>query len=237
MKIAKIGVIIFLLSILIVVLLLSTFIGENYQEGMTGRELILVKTILLEKNDSKVISALKDVNIQNDYFSKIVDDVNLTDAVKVSELKKIVNELSETQIEGNDIPSSWSQSLIYNTTPAPTTTLNATNTPAATTTLKATTTPVPTTTTPAATTTLKATTTPVPTTTTPAATTTLKATTTPVPTTTTPAPTTTLKATTTPVPTTTTPAPTTTLKATTTPAPITTLKSTTTLAPTTIKKQ
>ena len=121
MKISKSGVIIFLISILIVVLFISTFIGENHQEGMTGRELILVKSILLEKNPSVAISALKDVNVQNDYFSNIINDKSKTDSVKVSELKEIVNELSESSIEGNDMPSSWSQSLIYNKTPAPTT--------------------------------------------------------------------------------------------------------------------
>jgi len=117
MKISKFGVIIFLISILIVVLFLSTFIGAVHQEGMTGRELILVKSLLLETDPSKVISSIKDVKIQDSYFKNIIDS-NATDEVKVSQLKRIINELSESKIEGNDIPSSWSQSLIYNT-PAP----------------------------------------------------------------------------------------------------------------------
>jgi hypothetical protein len=123
MKISKSGVIIFLISILIVVLFLSTFIEAVHQEGMTGRELILVKSLLLEKDPSKVISSIKDVKIQDSYFKNIIDS-NATDAVKVSQLKIIINKLSESKIEGNDIPSSWSQSLIYNT-PAPLVTTTA----------------------------------------------------------------------------------------------------------------
>ena len=111
----KHGIIVFLISILIIVLLLSTFIGANYQEGykegITGNDLTIVNAILLGDDADLSIQTISNMGLKDPDFKQILDS-DFSNDEKVSQLKALTELIaSNSNIKGNDLYDSWGQDL------------------------------------------------------------------------------------------------------------------------------
>ena len=125
----KHGIIVFLISILIIVLLLSTFIGANYQEGykegITGKDLTIANAILLGDDADLSIKNISNMRLKDRDFKKISNS-HFSNDEKVSQLNALIELIaSNSKIKGNTLFKSWEQDLslqnVFVCTPAPTT--------------------------------------------------------------------------------------------------------------------
>jgi hypothetical protein len=80
--------------VLVLILVVSIFVGTSVKEGILFKDLSTVKTILNGMDsDSHRLDLFKKMNISDPDFNSIINDNKLSDAEKVAKLKILVSVL------------------------------------------------------------------------------------------------------------------------------------------------
>jgi len=82
-----------LLSILLVTLIVATFVGANFQEGISQNNLVALKSILdstTAENESVSMESIRQMNVDDPDFANIINSETMPDSLKISKLQSLV---------------------------------------------------------------------------------------------------------------------------------------------------
>jgi len=100
--------ILILLFILVVALILSTFWGSNFKEGITYNVAIILSNLLEGANNSnakKIMEKISNMDIDDQNYVAVINNDSLTDYQKIVHLRELLKVISSDKISNQKLDS------------------------------------------------------------------------------------------------------------------------------------
>ena len=105
---------IILLFILVVVLLISVFVGSVTKEGILVKDVSILKALIDGVDDTNadyVMSTIKKMQVNDANFTRIVNDPQLTDSQKIIQLKSFVGYIMMDKVKNGSLSNAMNQDI------------------------------------------------------------------------------------------------------------------------------